>query len=167
MTSRRTCSVVDGNTCECPPAGFVGDPLPVACYACGDDVCRNCSTLMTYRKRRCRVCVRCQDERKIGRASPLLTQHYMYPAAILKGVIEHNDGTSYFGSLIGFQHHRAAAVGLGWITRGRKPRATAHGQAVYADAGLAALPTKRLSRAYAWNWDKVQFTPAHVQRKGG
>ena len=66
----RSCSVVDSIDCECPPNGMIGDPPPVICYACGDDVCRNCSTLITYHKRRCRVCFNCQDTRKIGRSSP-------------------------------------------------------------------------------------------------
>ena len=66
----RSCSVVDSIDCECPPNGMIGDPPPVTCYACGDDVCKNCSTLITYHKRRCRVCFNCQDTRKIGRTTP-------------------------------------------------------------------------------------------------
>lgn len=67
----RSCSVVDSVDCECPPNGMIGDPLPVTCYTCADDVCRNCSSLITYHKCRCRVCFNCQDTRKIGRATPV------------------------------------------------------------------------------------------------
>jgi len=49
----RSCSVVDSIDCECPPSGLVGDLPPVTCYACGNDVCRNCSTLITYAGAEC------------------------------------------------------------------------------------------------------------------
>jgi hypothetical protein len=68
-SGRRSCAVVDNRDCECPANGMDGDPPPVTCYACGDDVCKSCSTLITYRKRRCRICFTCQDTRRIGRAA--------------------------------------------------------------------------------------------------
>lgn len=67
---RGYCSVVDSIDCECPPQGMVGDPLPVTCFSCGNDVCKECSSLIPYRKHQCRICFDCQEYRKIGRSAP-------------------------------------------------------------------------------------------------
>lgn len=68
--SDRACSVVEAD-CECPPGGrFADDVLPVVCYGCGDDVCKACSAIIAYRKKRVRMCLHCQDQRKVGRAAP-------------------------------------------------------------------------------------------------
>ena len=165
------CSVVDSNDCECPPGSTVG-PRPATCYACGLDVCRQCSTviLYAYAKRRCRICFNCQDMHKIGRAAPApsTTRDYMFPAAILKGIIEHDDGSVYFGSLLGYTGHCDLAIKLDWVARGRRSQrlvATHFGHGVYAEARLDALPKRQFSRAYAWDWGVVSFKPEHLQRK--
>ena len=66
---RRSCSVVDSIDCEDPQNGGTG-PI-VTCWACGDDVCRSCSSVVSYRwsgqLRRMRFCYRCQEERGVGR----------------------------------------------------------------------------------------------------
>lgn len=165
--TRAYCAVVDSHDCECPPGSVVGR-RPAACYACGLDVCRQCSTVIYYAhcKRRCRICFNCQDMHKIGRAAPApnTTHDYMFPAAILKGIIEHDDGSAYFGSLLGYADYRDTAIKLGWVTHGpRRLAATPLGHAVYVEAHLDRLPQRRHSRAYAWNWDNVKFTPAHLQ----
>jgi hypothetical protein len=67
----RSCSVVDSIDCEDPQSGGTG-PI-VSCWACGDDVCRGCSSVISYQwrgqLRRIRFCFRCQDERRVGRAA--------------------------------------------------------------------------------------------------
>jgi len=169
------CAVVDSSDCECPPGGIGPHPRPrlVTCYACGLDVCRQCSTVIyyAYAKRRCRICFNCQDMRKIGRAAlaPNTTRDYMFPAAILKGAIEHDDGTAYLGSLLAYETHRMTAAALGWVALDKtgRPSPTAHGRAVYAEAHLDALPKRRFSRAYAWDWGVVSFKPDHLRRKAG
>lgn len=164
------CSVVDSNDCECPPGSTVG-PRPATCYACGLDVCRQCSTviLYAYAKRRCRICFNCQDMRKIGRAAPApnATRDHIFPAAVLKGAIEHGDGTAYFGSLLAYETHRMTAAALGWVTLDAtgRPCPTDRGRAVYVEARLDALPKRQFSRAYAWDWGVVSFKPEHLQRK--
>lgn len=45
--TRAYCAVVDSHDCECPPGSVVGR-RPTACYACGLDVCRQCSTVIYY-----------------------------------------------------------------------------------------------------------------------
>lgn len=66
----RLCSVVDSIDCEAPAEDLALGPV-VSCWACGDDVCRGCSSIVAYRwagqLRRMRFCYRCQDERHVGR----------------------------------------------------------------------------------------------------
>ncbi len=66
--SARVCSVVEGD-CKCPPYGGQSVGVLRECYACGDDTCTACSTIITYNKRRARVCFTCQDMRKVGRGA--------------------------------------------------------------------------------------------------
>lgn len=54
----RSCSVVRDITCEAAP-GFSPERAVGRCYACGEDVCRTCSALVRYRRRRCRLCAWC------------------------------------------------------------------------------------------------------------
>lgn len=69
----RCCEVVDSIDCEAPP-GY-GEPASkiVSCWGCGRDVCRSCSSIITYpwkgQRRHMRFCFYCQDERKVGRAA--------------------------------------------------------------------------------------------------
>lgn len=66
----RSCSIVDSIDCEAPVDGCVTGPV-VTCWACGDDVCRACSSVVAYRWkgqiRRMRFCYCCQEERCVGR----------------------------------------------------------------------------------------------------
>lgn len=66
----RTCSVVDSIDCEASSDGLAIAPV-VTCWACGDDTCRPCSSIIAYRwrgqLRRMRFCYRCQEERHVGR----------------------------------------------------------------------------------------------------
>jgi hypothetical protein len=66
----RLCSIVDSVDCEAPIDGLVLSQVS-SCWACGDDVCRGCSSVVSYRwkgqRRRMRFCYRCQDERHVGR----------------------------------------------------------------------------------------------------
>lgn len=66
----RSCSVVDSIDCEASAEGLAVGPV-VGCWACGDDVCRACSSIVRYRwkgqDRHMRFCYRCQDERGVGR----------------------------------------------------------------------------------------------------
>ena len=66
----RTCEIHDSIDCEAPIDVPGAGPV-VACWACGDDTCRGCSSIVSYRwrgqQRRMRFCFRCQDERGVGR----------------------------------------------------------------------------------------------------
>lgn len=61
-----------------------------------------------------------------------------FAAVVLKGVVEHQDGTAYFGSLSGYKHYEALAIAAGWILIGNEP--TGEGRRAYETMGLAALP---------------------------
>lgn len=71
----RCCEIVDSIDCEAAPGH--GEPASkvVACWGCGRDACRACSSVVSYRwkgqRRKMRFCYDCQDERKIGRAAPV------------------------------------------------------------------------------------------------
>ena len=66
----RICSVVDSIDCEASADGLATGPV-VTCWACGDDTCRACSSIVSYRWqgqfRRMRFCFNCQDTRGVGR----------------------------------------------------------------------------------------------------
>lgn len=66
----RVCSVVDSIDCEASADGLALAPV-VTCWACGDDTCRACSSIVSYRwcgqQRRMRFCFNCQDTRGVGR----------------------------------------------------------------------------------------------------
>jgi len=64
--SAEMCNIVlpiSGGQCEAPP-GWEGlaKPPRTECYKCGLPVCKACSKLVTYRKRRCRLCSECIEE---------------------------------------------------------------------------------------------------------
>lgn len=73
----------------------------------------------------------------------------LFHVAILKGIIEHNDGTTYFGSMMGYKYHEDVAITEGLISNdGKSP--TKHGLAMYDEWQLVKLPNK--GRAYMWDW---------------
>lgn len=87
----------------------------------------------------------------------------MFELAILKGLIEHNDGTIYFGSLLGWQTHCVSAIAKGYVafidpdvgSYSSNLAVTTLGRELYEHLKLSSLPTRGYSRAYMWNWDNV------------
>lgn len=93
-----------------------------------------------------------------------------FALAIVKGLVEHDDGGAYFGSLMGYRHFEAIAIARGHAVRGPKTcsdggrefvledtRLTPAGEAVYKELGLDRLPIKPpgMSRAEFWKWDII------------
>lgn len=93
---------------------------------------------------------------------------YIFQAAVLKGAIEHGDGTAYFGSLLAYAEHKAGAIKLGWVETVEEPERaqrlvpTPKGQQVYTEVGLAKFTKVKFSRAYGWDWSKIIFKPEHL-----
>ena len=84
--------------------------------------------------------------------------------AIVKGLFEHNDGTKYFGSLMGYKHYEELANNRGWVVPGTKTTPgegitvpcvvlTDAGHRVYNEANLGSLPQS--GRASGWDWSKI------------
>lgn len=68
----------------------------------------------------------------------------LFMDAIVKGLVEHNDATRHFGSLLGFGYHRATAVAMKLITvESSVCSLTDAGRAYYSKRGLIALPDCR------------------------
>lgn len=82
----------------------------------------------------------------------------LFALAIVKGVIEHDDGTSYFASLGGYEHHLERARAREWVRCSEiegeldKLIVTDAGREVYERCKLSAFPQTYGHRAYAWNW---------------
>lgn len=80
----------------------------------------------------------------------------LFPLAILKGLVEHKDGTAYFGSLMGWRHYALEAERLGWAKyQGpfNELKLTEVGEIMYEMLRLAEVGTqKKDSRAYLWDW---------------
>ena len=77
-----------------------------------------------------------------------------FPATVLKGVVENDNGTAYFASLGGYLIHRRVAEQFGWITvTNEVEEATDFGHEVYKNAHLDALSRK--GRAYLWDWTVI------------
>lgn len=71
-----------------------------------------------------------------------------FVAGIVKGLIEANDATRHFGSLMGFQTHLAEARDCGVVEGdGRGVRVTEKGRAWYDEKRMQELPQ---GRAYMW-----------------
>lgn len=70
----RTCSVVDSIDCQASSEDLVTGAV-VRCWACGDDTCLACSSVIAYpwrgQRRRIRFCFNCQDQRGVGRAEKI------------------------------------------------------------------------------------------------
>lgn len=90
----------------------------------------------------------------------------LFALAIVKGLVEHSDGTSYFGSLGGYQSHWQDAARWGWVLSWEKrlglrvPQSeasclTREGEQLYTELNLKTLPSKKYSRAYAWDWSSI------------
>lgn len=70
--------------------------------------------------------------------------------AIVKGLVEHNDGTYYFGSTAAYNSHYHMAYQAGLVTIDKK--VTDAGVEAYSVEKLDKLP--KTGRAYAWDWSK-------------
>lgn len=85
-----------------------------------------------------------------------------YPAAILKGIIEHGDGTCYFGSLLAYSVYEQQAKDLLFIEVDGKT-VTPFGRHHYKMSGLGDIVRKRGHRAYFWDWSTyVPTTTEHA-----
>lgn len=72
-----------------------------------------------------------------------------FVAGIVKGLIENNDATRHFGSLIGFQSHLAKARACGVVEGdGSDVRVTEKGREWYEQKRMNELPQ---GRAYLWS----------------
>jgi hypothetical protein len=79
-----------------------------------------------------------------------------FVAGIVKGLIESNDATRHFGSLMAFQEHLAEACECGVITvKGDKIRVTKKGRAWYDKKRMSELPQ---CRAYMWEGSDRDWT---------
>lgn len=68
----------------------------------------------------------------------------LFMDAIVKGLVEHQDATRHFGSLLGFGYHRATAVAMGLITvEDGLCLLTDAGRAYYSKRELNTLPDGR------------------------
>jgi hypothetical protein len=74
-----------------------------------------------------------------------MTEPTCFTAAIVKGLIEHNDKFRHFGSLGGFMYHLSGAIELGLVKRSGD--VTDKGRKWYADKQMDKLPQ---GRAYMW-----------------
>lgn len=90
--------------------------------------------------------------------------------AIVKGLVEHNQGDAYFGSLMGYTQHFNSTIAAGWVTRdGERETLTDEGRDVYVKCNLASLPNQIGRRAYMWDWSVIP-DPASMKNpsaKGG
>jgi len=76
--------------------------------------------------------------------------------AIVKGLVEHDQGDAYFGSLIGYTDHFNATQHAGWVTRNAASELlTIEGRLVYLRCNLASLPNQLGRRAYLWDWSSI------------
>ncbi len=82
-----------------------------------------------------------------------------FAAAVLKGLVEHRDAGTYFGSTGALHTWRTVAQKRGWITDG--DTITEAGKRHYAESGLEALPKTPNRRAYLWNWSG--YTPPAIK----
>jgi hypothetical protein len=67
--------------------------------------------------------------------------HQIFIAAILKGLVEHNDSTHHFGSLLGFSEYLNLARFKGVVDR--HGEITEKGKELYDEWNLKALPNTR------------------------
>lgn len=67
----RSSAIADSINCDAPYGAELVSAAVVSCWACGEDVCRACSSVISYswrrQRRRIRFCFNCQDQRGVGR----------------------------------------------------------------------------------------------------
>jgi hypothetical protein len=93
----------------------------------------------------------------------------LFELALLKGLVEHNDGTAYFGSLGGYQTYLSNARTLGWVSQSEegKDLPTESGRLAYGQYDLSGFTNKMFSRAYTWNWDCRQEIWRKIREREG
>lgn len=96
-----------------------------------------------------------------------------FALAIVKGLVEHDDGHAYFGSSVGYRHFEAKAIARGHVVRGTVLRdgggghmfecegtiLTDAGRAAYARLHLDRLPQINNRRAEHWDWTVIERDP--------
>lgn len=76
--------------------------------------------------------------------------------AIVKGLVEHNNGDTYFGSLMGYTAHWNTAHAAGWVEHvDGKEALTKAGREIYVKCKLDSLPNTFGRRAYMWDWSNI------------
>lgn len=79
---------------------------------------------------------------------------------IVKGLVEHQRGDVYFGSLGAYQTYWAQAEKAGWVRLvDGKEAVTEDGRGVYETCRLSTLPTTAYRRAYLWDWSSIPEPP--------
>lgn len=79
--------------------------------------------------------------------------------ALLKGLIEHRDGTKYFGSTMSYTHWLEEAKKAGWVFEYLSPNGneqadfTFEGLQKYGELKLGDLP--HTGRACGWDWGSL------------
>lgn len=74
---------------------------------------------------------------------------------MLKGIMEHDDPSSYFDSTTGLRAWADEATRRGWVEVVLWPfnvQATPAGKAHYESSGLGDLPRTRHTLAGSWDW---------------
>lgn len=83
----------------------------------------------------------------------------LFGLAVLKGCVEHNDGTFYFASLGGYLHHQRVALERGWVAQPDETQISKQptdlGRELYERLNLGQFPQKEGARAYTWDWGKI------------
>ncbi len=74
-----------------------------------------------------------------------------FTAAIVKGIVESDDATKHFGSLLGFDLHKQIAVRNGLITEDE--RVTAFGMQWYAYQNLKGVANTRAYFSPPQDWE--------------
>lgn len=93
--------------------------------------------------------------------------HALFALAVLKGVVEHQTGTAYFSSFLGYPVYVRYCAHQGWVTTRTEDglehlTVTDLGLKVYREMNLERFPQKEGSRAYAWNWKGVVLTETWI-----
>jgi len=106
------------------------------------------------------------------RAPPPPVAELDWALVIVKGLVEHDDGSFYFHSLMAYRQHEADAIARGYVVRGPKvcldnggapfeieaTRLTDAGRDIYRACGLERLPQGPHTTAMFWKWSVT--TPA-------
>jgi hypothetical protein len=71
--------------------------------------------------------------------------------ALLKGLVDHDDGLRYFGSTLNYAAYLAGATRRGWVDDAGDP--TQAGCDEYVRLGLYDLPDT--GRYYLWDWSAI------------